>query len=318
LPDADPRKHLTLDGRVDYLIEKGYAIDGAVSDGVRRLLASMNFHYFLGYARNFRALVNGGKISGDTSLDRLLTVIRLDREFSAALFAGIADLEWLLRSALVEAHCDMHPPRACYLNEDHYRVLNIDGPPTHVMVRDQTLRSREPYVVEQYETAARRSLAASEIERLPAEVKDQVLATLPIWAVVDSWTLGLLGRIVMASKSCAGREEEFLWKNVASSFEVSNTMFPTQLQGLVVLRNQVAHHVRLWMRPTSASPKLPKDYSKIARESQSKSMYVGVLALASFLRLNGKDKAFIARVDSIVDADPAFAHGIRRPLLIGS
>lgn len=317
MPDAEPRKYLTLDDRVDYLIDKGYAIDGAVSQDVRHLLTSMNFHYFLGYARNFRALVNGGKISGDTSLDRLLSLIRLDRQFSAAMFAGIAELEWLLRSALVEAHCDMHPARASFLDESHYRVLDIDGRPTHAMVRDQTLRSREPYVVEQFESAAGRGLAPSEIERLPVELKDQVLATLPIWSVVDSWTLGLLGRIVMASKSCAGREHEFMWKNVAASFEISNTMFPTQLEGLVVLRNQVAHHVRLWMRPTSASPKLPKNYNKIAREAQPKSMYVGVLALASFLRLSGKDKEFIARVDAIVDADPAFAHGIRRPLLLG-
>lgn len=97
------------------------------------------------------------------SLDRLLGIIDLDRRFSAAMFAGIGELEWLLRAALVEAHCSMHAARGCFLKEQHYRLLGIGGKPTHLMVREQSLRSREPYIVEQFESAVGRPLSPSKV-----------------------------------------------------------------------------------------------------------------------------------------------------------
>jgi hypothetical protein len=244
----------------------------------------------------------------------VVKLVELDRELSTAIFHGIGQLEWLLRAALVEAHCGMHPARGCFLESTHYRVLDASSRPIHEVVREQSLRSREPYVVEQFEAAVGHPLSSTDIDRLPLQTQTGVLASLPIWTLVDSWTLGLIGRVIMASKSPAGREDEFLWKNVAQLLGVSNAIFDTQLVGIGVFRNQVAHHVRLWMRPTTSSPKLPKIYERLGRNAQSKSMYVAALALASFLRRNGKDANFIDEVDAIVDRDPLFARGIRSPL----
>lgn len=315
LPEAELREYLTVEQRASYLVDKGYAVDGVISDGIRSLLRTMNFHYFLGYARNYRALVNSGRVDGDISLDRLARIITLDREFSNAMFAGIGELEWALRAALVEAHCSLHPARGCFLQEEHYRPLDIAGRPTHLMVREQSLRSREPFIIEQFEMAAGRKLSHAEIDGLAEGLKDEVLGALPIWSLVDGWTIGLLGRVVMASKSPAGLEEEFLWKRVAAQLEVSNAIFPTQIEALVVIRNQLAHHSRMWMRPTNASPKLPKLYRRPGRDAQNKSMYVGVLALASFLRARGTDGPFLQRVDAILASDPVFALGIKSPIL---
>ena len=47
---------LTVEQRVDYLYDRNYFERGSVTDEHTRRLSGLNFHYFLGYARNYRAL----------------------------------------------------------------------------------------------------------------------------------------------------------------------------------------------------------------------------------------------------------------------
>jgi hypothetical protein len=310
---GNPAPYLSLEERAQYLIDRGYAVDGVVTDGTREFLARTNFHYFLGYARNFRKLVAEGAVDGDTSLDRVVRLIRLDHRFSASLFQGIGELEWLLRASLVEAHCSMHPAASCFLDPGHFLAAHIDGRPTHEVVREQILRTREPYILEQFEKVINGPATPAAISRLSEKEKDEVIRELPIWAVVDGWTMGVLARVIMGTVSPAG-SAAVMWKTVAQHFSVSNSIVDGQLTGLVVLRNQVAHHVRLWMRPTTSSAKLPKLFEKRGRDCDAKSMYVAVLALAAFLRRSGSDGPFLAEVDGLLAEDSLFERGIKRPV----
>lgn len=74
---------LSLDERVEYLYDRGYFRVGSIQDKHRRRLEEINFHYFLGYARNFRYLVDKGSISSAKEPDLVFQLIDLDHTTSA-------------------------------------------------------------------------------------------------------------------------------------------------------------------------------------------------------------------------------------------
>jgi abortive infection bacteriophage resistance protein len=314
---TEERPYLTPIERAEYLIEKGYVEKGNLTEEAQNFLKRTNFHYFLGYARNFRKLRREGLVDGDDRIDRVIEIVKLDHEVSTRLFSAFRSLEWRLRAALVDKHCQLFPAEGCFLKPEHFMVMNPDSKPVEIVLKEQILRSREPFVLgvfEQHEKANGRTWRDSPTKMADT---DQLAAMekLSIWATVDGWTLGLLERVITetAPKRIDG-QDRWLWKDVASAFSVSNQLFQTQLAGLIVLRNLIAHHSRLWMRPTAVAPKTPKVYEKDARGTDFRSMYVAWLTLASFLRSDGADRELIDDLDSILARDPLYALGVKRPL----
>lgn len=179
------RPYLTPERRAQYLVEHGYIEDGSLSDEARSFLARTNFHYFLGgYARNFRKLRRDGLIEGDDRIDRVIRMVELDQEVSMRLFAALRTLEWRLRAALVDEHCQLYPPKGgCFLQADHFSVMSSDARPVDQILQEQVARSREPFVLgafEAHERAHQRPWRDS--PRKMAE-PDRIAAmqTLPIW-----------------------------------------------------------------------------------------------------------------------------------------
>lgn len=75
---------LTVEERVQYLYDREYFAHGSVDDTHRARLAETNFHYFLGYARNYRALVGRRQFQVDRKHpDDVFRVIDLDTRVSA-------------------------------------------------------------------------------------------------------------------------------------------------------------------------------------------------------------------------------------------
>ena len=314
---TDARPYLDVEGRIAYLVSHGYVADDEVSAAAKVFLARTNFHYFLGYARNFRKLRREGRIDGDVTLDRAIQMVRLDHQVSDRLFQALRALEWRLRAALVDAHCELYPAKSCFLDAAHYALRSHDVRPVEESLREQIVRSREPFVLgafRMHEEAAGRTWRDS-----PSKMADSdrlaAMRTLPIWAVVDGWSLGLLERVInqTAPKQVA-EETRWLWKGVAARFSIANPVFETQLKSLIVLRNLIAHHSRLWMRPTALSSKSPKVYAKEGRGVDSKAMYITWLTLASFLRESGHDRQLIADIDALIGSDPLYELGVKQPL----
>lgn len=314
---SDVRPYLSVEGRVSYLVSHGYVEDDDLSDAAKAFLGRTNFHYFLGYARNFRKLRREGRLVGDVSLDRVIQMVRLDHQVSDRLFQALRALEWRLRAALVDAHCKLYPATSCFLDADHYLVRSFDARPVEESIREQIARSREPFVLgtfETYELAHGRPWRDSAM-KMASHDRLGAMRTLPIWAVVDGWSLGLLERVInQTAPQVLEGEPEWLWKEIAGRFSVANQVFATQLKSLIVLRNLIAHHSRLWMRPTASSAKIPKTYVKQGRGVDPKAMYVTWLTLASFLRESGHDKQLLDDLDALIAGDPLYELGIKTPL----
>jgi abortive infection bacteriophage resistance protein len=312
--------YLTLEQRVEYLKSHNYVFTENVSDDVRAYLWRVNFHYFLGYARNFRRLVIDSRVQSDPSLDHVVRIIELDQRVAAHLFSGFQLLEWRLRSLLVEHHCALYPSLRVFLDAEHYVVDNLYGKPTHESVHDQIVRMREPYVLQRFDEylRAKGTQAIPSIERAPLADQKAVLATLPIWSVVDGWSFGLLVRVILGARPTEAAQavdsDRFLWKRIARDCGVANPIFHGQLEALIVLRNQVAHHGRIWMRPTTNSPKAPKVLGAKSRNCDRKSMYIAFLTLSSMLLGIPGGREFLDQLDDLINEDPTYALGIKAPL----
>lgn len=314
---SDVRPYLDVEGRVAYLVSHGYIEDDALSDAATSFLGRTNFHYFLGYARNFRKLRREGRLEGDLRLDRAIEMVRLDHQVSDRLFQALRALEWRLRAALVDAHCKLYPATSCFLDASHYLVRSREDRPVEEGIQEHIARSREPFVLgtfESYELAHDRTWRDSAMKMADND-RLAAMRTLPIWAVVDGWSLGLLERVInQTAPRDVGGEPQWLWKEIAGRFSVANQVFETQLKSLIVLRNLIAHHSRLWMRPTASSSRSPKVYAKQGRGVDPKAMYVSWLTLASFLRESGHDKQLLDDLDALIATDPLYELGIKTPL----
>lgn len=312
-----PPPFLDRGGKAAYLESKGYGDASEVSDDSWAFLDQTNFHYFLGYARNYRALARAGKVPSDSRIDRVVEIVRLDQQLSSVLYFGLKTFEWRLRSAVVSGHCKFYPPSGCFLNDDHFHSTSHAQERVSKQIRFQTLRSREPFLVQYFEEELRELglPADSDFAALSPSTQTRLLQELPIWAMVDNWSLGLLVRFTVLSRAPNDADPRLL-KLVADRFGVSAQVVATQLDSLLALRNLVAHHSRLWMRPSTYTPKFPPLYEAERRHCDLKSTHAVILTLATFLQADGTSKHFLREINELVSSDSSFSLGIKRPLIL--
>lgn len=139
---------LTVKERVQYLYDREYFACGTVDDALRARLAETDFHYFLGYARNYRALIGRQQVQvAQKHPDDVFRVIDLDARVSALVHEGLRSAEWRLRSAAVEQYCSRFDSCRSFLQPTQYRATDLTSQERMV---DNVLvhidRHDEPYV----------------------------------------------------------------------------------------------------------------------------------------------------------------------------
>lgn len=307
--------YLTLDEQIRYLYERDYFPTGSINEVHRERLAYLNFHYFLGYARNYRMIANNSLTDNPHKHpDRVFEIIDRDEAVSTLLYENFRRAEWKLRALAVKHYCRSFPPAVSFLQVAQYLPVSVDSRENLVRsICEQALRTNEPFVNEELKLAA----ARTGIEQ-PRRLSDlsngseaiSLLRDVPLWAVVDGFTLGTLSRFIT---QCDRRDEKEVqvWRCIAKDLEVPAQVFCSNLESLVVLRNTVAHNARLWMKPTTSSPRPPKYFKKKLRDSHDKSMRTGFANLAMFLGRSGRDE-FMAEIDALISADPEYLYGVTK------
>ncbi|MFC6398007.1 Abi family protein [Luteococcus sanguinis] len=311
---AEEVPFLNLDGRVGYLYERGYFPRGSVTDEHRERLGSMNFHYFLGYARNYRMLTAQGLPCIQQPIpDDVFRVIDRDHEVAKLLYQGLRQAEWNLRSLAVEHYCGAHDPCGSFLREQQY-VCTSSGSETEMVrgIINSVLRHGEPFVEDHI--AAQASQRGAERPKKYDQLRHDELVgyieDLPLWSVIDSFSLGLLSRFITQCDKPSDPDDA-VWKKVADGLAIRHPVFLTNIESLTVLRNLVSHHARMWMRPTTVTPKKPKVFTKALRDADAKSMEVAFANVALFQgpRLA---RSYLDEVLALVACDPLYEHGVSK------
>lgn len=305
---------LDIDGRVQYLYDRDYFDRGTITEEHRERLSRLNFHYFLGYARNYRMLISRGRVgSGSKQPDQVFSLIERDHEVSELIYSGMRRAEWQLRSLTVKHYCDLFDSRGSFLNGSQYELTSEGSAGALInQIVGQTLRYREPYVEDRVDQAAK-DLNCKRHREYSTDARQEcirLVQDLELWSIVDGLSLGTLSRFIT---ECDSRQDtpDRVWKQIAGDLGIANAIFPSNIMSLTVLRNTVSHHGRLWMRPAAQAPKSPKIFAKRLRGVDSKAMTVAFYNLALFQGADGR-KDFADRVDALVTADPIYAYGVQK------
>lgn len=152
-----PPPFLNLNERIEYLYRQEYFEKTSISDDDAARIDRLNFHYFLGYARNYRMLVGRGLVGASTKkISDVFAIIDQDHTVSEILYRGIRQAEWALRQAVVKHYCACFDSAGSFLDEAQYLETEVGSSARRVSsVLDQTLRYREPYVSQHVDETAK-------------------------------------------------------------------------------------------------------------------------------------------------------------------
>lgn len=132
---------------------------------------------------------------------------------------------------------------------------------------------------------------------------------LPLWSVIDGFSLGLLSRFITQCDRM--NQDRPVWKAIAGDLDFPAQTFQTGIRSLTVLRNQVAHHSRLWMHPSTDSPRKPKRFKRQLRGADPKAMRVAFLNLAMF-RPRAEQAGYAKELEVAVAENSAYFYGVNK------
>jgi abortive infection bacteriophage resistance protein len=223
---------LSLDDQLDRLIQRGLT----VPDRHRALhyLRHLNYYRLGAYWLPFEADHRTHRLCPGTTLDDVLNLYVFDREFRLLVMDAIERIEVSIRTRWAYhmahtygPHCHLAPalfksPHRSWRHEERLRALE-----------GEVRRSQETFI---------RHLSATYDEPLP-----------PIWALVEIMTFGQLSQWYANTRQRRDRNA------VAREYDFDESVMTSVLHHLSTVRNQCAHHARLWNREFTFLPKLPKD-----------------------------------------------------------
>lgn len=309
----DPVPFLSVEDRVEYFYRKGYFLRDSLSEDDVDRLSSMNFHYFLGYAMNFRELHNCQRLRGAKLPSRVFRLIDVDSQVSEILYSGIRNAEWLLRHFLVQEYCQKFDSCGSFLDYESY--LDLGGEYTNDYLAyglmTDILEYNEAFVVERLSNAAK-SHNQEPPRRCKAdnwELCRSLCEELPLWSVVDSFSLGRLVKLIQRCDASSD-DKDRVWRAIAGDMGIPAKRFPAGMESLRSLRNLVAHQSRLWMRPTTSTPKKEGLFHKKISQCHKKAMLVAFYNVASFQGSKEKSLDFARRLEAVIDPESDYKIGI--------
>lgn len=267
-----PIPFLEPDQKEQYLRDHQMIAGPPMDDEEKVWLETINFHYFIGYARNYRALVGRNVVEGSKHFCEIRSIIESEIALSTFMMPWLRKAEWHLRALAVKHFCKIQKHGEGYLEISTWRSHSgNDREKLQSIMLGSIHRHPEPYVVEHIKNQAN-YIGLEEPPKYSHHTHQQCLTLvqeLPLWAVIDSFSIGTLGKFIM---QCGTRPEDSqeVWKHIAHELSISNSKFSIVTDSFGVTRNLIFHHQRLWMRPMPKSPGIPKIFEGRYRDRRFK------------------------------------------------
>lgn len=304
--------HLPKDNqRLQYLVDKQYFGTGLLNSEQVEQLSLVNFHYFLGYARNYAKLHDLGVFTGPRDPQHVFDLISLDQKVASLLFYWIRCAELGLRKRTIDHFCENGSPTS-YLDEGRLFSLSQDFNQREIVrgMLKEIFRYGEDYVINSLNKKAR-ELGVDKPKRYTFGSHELCLSLscdLALWSVIDCFSLGQLGKFIMACDADIEPSQR-TWRRLADDLGMKAQVFSSGIESLSTTRNLVCHHSRLWMRPATNSPKKSKIFEKELRGVDAKSQLMAFANVANFQRSILKKEA-LGSIFSLVKSNDMYLYGI--------
>lgn len=221
---ADLKQAKTLDELIDILESRGLVI--GARDNARSQLSLIGYFRLSGYSLGLR---HNDVFRPTVSLTEIVQIYRFDEQLRKMMYGVIEPIEIQMRALVANSLAlkygnIAHRDPSLYIDPiSHQKFIDI----YEKSLREMSLVAFVNHGIKQY-------------------------GELPIWAAVETWTLGTLskfyGNMLLEDQ-----------KVVAASFDVNVSYLPGWLECLAYIRNICAHNGRLYNRVIT---KLPKLYSE--------------------------------------------------------
>lgn len=284
---------LPLDDQVSLLSERGLQIEDLSQ--CKDLLARIGYYHFSGYARFFQNDPNRGDNSFRagatfTDIERLQV---LDAELRDISLRYLSRVEAALRAEFSLRFGELVGAYDALFLESTFHATGPKSDPVHELVLKDLNRCKAKFVTRHRD----------ENRRYP---------DLPIWAAVETLSFGTLSKCLEYGKM------DSVAKTIATDLSIGHQGFSSQIRSFVSLRNECAHHSRLWNDVAKNAPIVPNNISNRAKKRYGrftpKSHFHVLAALDRYSPGRGpNDPTLLESVESLMMQDRVFAQGILDP-----
>ena len=310
--------YLLPENREAYLRSKGL-IEGDISDDDREWLYFINPHYLISYARNYQLLVEQNQITEPKTLSNIRGIVETDAQLAAVLMPWMRTAELNLRALTLKHYCAGHQFGDGYLDISRWtRMQEGDDKRLQGALLNSISRCGEPHVAEHLDRKWAKSHTGDRpkvYDNHEHELWLELCSGLPLWAVVDSFSMGTLGKFIM--RCGVQSQENPLFKEIAGELGITAKYFGTAVESFGITRNLLFHHQRLWMRPMPKSPGLSKDLIRKYRnydfkEKHKQAQFIALLTISRFLPRKQRD-CYLDELENTIDQNEVFSLGIKKP-----
>ncbi|WP_238552279.1 Abi family protein [Bifidobacterium cuniculi] len=279
---------------VELLQERGLTITN--EDALRSALLDNNYYRLSGYFRVYQIDPAHGdnRFHEGTKDTDFLLPYKLDRGLRSIIVDGMARLEVPLRSRFAY-YAAQNGGAYTYLDAESYRDRrDKHGNP----LRDGLLEEINKWLRRSSEVCIRHYRAQKR--------------SIPLWAAVEALPFGVVSKMISLYADTTTLHS--LYHDI--ELNAGNKANAQVIHSMVYLRNLCSHHSRLWNREmvvsTPVLKRIKQKYPDFRFEDQS----VGSILVAQMYLVDQieDDDGFSRTVRNYLDANPAYAEGIRRPI----
>jgi abortive infection bacteriophage resistance protein len=219
----DIKPFLSYEEQVGRLVFHGCKVEDA--EVACLALSQINYYRFSAYFLPFKQ--KNGKYKPGTSFNTVYRIYEFDRKLRTIVFAAIARIEVFLRSQFAYYHAGNYGPLG-YMNAALYRANGHDH--GHFLKQiDAAIKNNNKVLFVQHH-----------IQNYDSKF--------PVWVITELFTFGMLSRFYADLQT---KDQKMLARNM---FGLSPQKMISWLRCCTDLRNNCAHHGRLYYRIFPASP----------------------------------------------------------------
>ena len=278
------KQAIPLADQIAILKQRGLIIDNETE--AERVLGNIGYFRLAEYWRLFEADKIKHVFKPGSHFSSVISLYEFDSELKMLIFSAIQRLEIAMRAKVI-LHFSMKFGPFWFMDETKFcsqsRFDNIME-----NLRNEVSRSYEDFMAEHFRKYDEPDMP-------------------PAWKTLEVASFGTL------SKLYANFDDPEVKKLVSEDFDIPAYKFlRSWMKSLTVIRNNCAHHARLWNQRFPVSPKLPRRVSRpwiTQMPTVTNSLYPNLCAIAYWLNVIKPDNTFIQDLKALLvkypNVDPA-------------
>ncbi|MGZ8887182.1 MAG: Abi family protein, partial [Nitrososphaeraceae archaeon] len=257
----------TIDEQIQLLKSRGMLFNDYTT--AYQSMLNLNYYRLSGYWLPYKNADDG---SLDISFEEIIGIYNFDKEFKLLLFGAIETIEISARTKFayyLSSKYGTHP----LIKSNFYNQQWFDK--SYGKLEFELNRKDQHVFIDHFRDKYR--------EDLP-----------PIWACVETMTFGLLSQFVNNIK------DNTIKHQIAKDYKLGTSDLESILYHLSTLRNDIAHHDRVYNKIFKIIPKIPNKLMNISNQTAIGYIYNTIIIMDYLLKQIEPNSDFVAEVGKLI------------------